>query len=69
MMNVLIRTNHARRAVLIACISLSNMAEIAIVAIHMADMENGLHGTVVNNDALALALQFVAVDGQIWFSK
>ena len=38
MMNVLIRTNHARRAVLIACISLSNMAEIAIVAIHMADI-------------------------------
>ena len=69
MMNVLIRTNHARRAVLIACISLSNMAEIAIVAIHMAAMENGLHGTVVNDDALALALQFVAVDGQIWFSK
>ena len=56
MMNVLIHTNHARRDVLIACISLSNMAEIVIVAIHMADMENGLHGTVVNDDALALAL-------------
>ena len=56
MMTTPIHTKHARRAVLITDILLYNMAEIVIVAIHMADMENDQHGIVVNADALVLGL-------------
>ena len=56
MMTIQIHTKHARRVVSTTNISLYNMVEIAIVAIPMADMENGLDGTVANDDAPAIVL-------------